>query len=393
MNDYVSDSEDSDNIISIIPNKESNNDDFVVSSTEDESEIDDNFLIDDPILTDNSITKKRSFDQIDTSTSINIDKDTYSNIKLVNSDLGEHFDINFGEKINNINSLKDKISNSNTKLSTPTTDTSTDLSNFNFNIDLNSYKQYHQLLINKNLSGKFQDWFYFNNNFTYIDNSNSHFFNNLDDILLSFGARSIDSNNNNTKIISDNKLDYDRLNSLLPFDILKILLDNYSTKFKFEFIKKFPLIILDRNFYEQSYINDSWCIKHYKRIGFYTFIKSYFNHVDINDFFIHYRISRILGNIFSKKLFNKVFDIQDKDDSQKDINKLIVDKFNTLIDNKNFKHILYYLSFVLTIHNNNIKNDKELITYFIRCIEDFTDLITTDVELSMSKSLLNLLLL
>ncbi|CCH61103.1 hypothetical protein TBLA_0E00420 [Henningerozyma blattae CBS 6284] len=402
IRDSQTDDNDDDSLIILNDFKE-NPYESLLDSTDDEH--DNNQFLDESLAGDAIFSLITQHKQ---STNLDLDKNGGNNIKnepsikdskveIKQSDLGDDFDEELGKKMKRFRDISDDI----TTLKKRALDYEyrTDSNNIALLKKQIKYKEisnnYLEMVANETLSGKYKDWFFFTENSRFnediledIENFSSK------EIMLKYGdfKKLLVCFGTNIKYlyqdynISDLKYKYDTLSILQPIDTMKVIIGHYFIIDPINFKKFFPSLLLDRNFYESLSIDDDWCTSFYNKITPKIFFKNYFKVVNKTDFFLHYRLIRIIPsskNLIISLIFSTSVEVKDVEKNP------VIEMFNYLIDEKNYKNLLY---FILVLSGSNLVpfGSNKYVDYFQSCINDISDENSNEVELTLVRNILKL---
>ncbi|CCE63351.1 hypothetical protein TPHA_0E02590 [Tetrapisispora phaffii CBS 4417] len=428
-NSFIHDSQDSSVTDDVLRENIKINNSIVLSSDSSDSDLDSSFHIDvgnDPILKTLK-SRQKSINQEESNVLNLAGNNLFKQVKIQQFDLGSNFDKNITKNLTVLNNesmasdgINDNLLQANTFVSQAEIDTKK-LISF---LGKSTLKKYHNIeyyinmLVNERVSSKYLDWFFFNQDSTITDISdiisNADFFllgNNwpklkelilkkyptISDLLMSIGV----SNEKLERLGDGNCLQlttdrtYDPLAKLLPFDsVLQIIAFYCHEK---GFLKIYFAIMLDRNFYELSNSYDNNLYDFLKIFSNEQILDSYFQLVSKDDYFMHYRFSRMIPQ-YKNILVNYLWKT-DSDNIDESLEKL-ANEFNNLYDNSKYESLLYYILFIygsdllpikmsvekdmISVNHNNLKE------YFINCIHNSTGHLTNDVELPLIKNILGI---
>lgn len=261
-------------------------------------------------------------------------------------------------------------------------------------------------IINETVTNKYHDWHFIKYNCSKtIDTSD------LNHILKSIGCIQ-DYGDECRLVIGDQDLDkYDSYCTMLPVKyILDVVYDNYynSALLNYDsrsrFFKFIICLLLDRKIYESVDIYDkNWsCVlsdlvnkKHcIKQLDYIKEFSEIFSELDEKLYFILYRLCSILPKM--KPLLIKHYF---KNNPQN-----LILEFNAILDGKGYEKLLYFIMFVYgssllpfeqdeSNHSEDVKSKlakNKVHLYFTDCIYDLAQTTTSEVEVSLIKSLLNI---
>ncbi|CAG58182.1 KRE29 [Nakaseomyces glabratus] len=232
------------------------------------------------------------------------------------------------------------------------------------------------------LSDKFRDWHFITQECRDIDNTT------LSSMLDAFGVGNSADLLNLKIIASEYTKKYDSLSTIYPVGyMLEELVDYYRrtlprAETPLEYCHAFFLFVLDIKIYDSHECDTSWCEEVLdiltQRFRQEEIFDVYLKVVELNDYYMHYRVTKLIPRMKSyilAKLFGTVDTVT------------IVNEFNTLLDDKRYKELLYFLLLVLgTRYVPRGKN--ETIKYFISCVTDVYDDSQSNPEISIIKNYL-----
>lgn len=304
------------------------------------------------------------------------DKD---HITLSQFNLGDSFDFNVIEKLNQLNKLSDMINTNNNNNNNKNDNNKPD-----FDIDgskelINQLKKQYKLKLSKNnvildpdtidmicydKTGKYKDWYFITNN-----SRDQLITTDLQNFFISIG---VDKN----MLSEDFCIDDSLLNELDPYCVIfepGYILQEFSNLLQHandmntapndNFFKWWLYLILDKTIFNSIQCDILWCnsilnifIKKYGSIE--KLIQLYWKYVqsNTNRYYLLYRLTLLIP-ILKKHFINDIF----KNDP-----KLLINQFDTLYDSQNFKDLLYFILFIhgsemypigsdISITNNDIE--------------------------------------
>ena len=208
----------------------------------------------------------------------------------------------------------------------------------------------------------------------------------LHELCLALGCNKVKLNN--IHISKEDLLQYDNLVELTPTENVMKLICYYGSDPLFN--KIFICLILDRKIYESLFCDSLICTTIYCKLILQNdpdneslFLQDYLQVVDKGNYFLHYRLIRLLPNL-KNALIERLFkENQDTKLAQ------FVKTFNKLFDEKMYRDLLYFVLFIYGSDEMPFGNSKTT-EYFKDCVYDMTQDGTNDVELSLMKGVLNL---
>ncbi|SMN22731.1 similar to Saccharomyces cerevisiae YER038C KRE29 Essential subunit of the Mms21-Smc5-Smc6 complex, required for growth and DNA repair [Maudiozyma saulgeensis] len=263
------------------------------------------------------------------------------------------------------------------------------------------------VIIHENITNKFQDWHFIRKNCADSLEPGS-----VSSLMSAIGCEINENDTNFT--ISD--IDLDRYDSYCRIFPVGYMLDHICSSLrqisrdtwidkptKHNAVKFFICFILDRNVYESIDINPLICTSIYKGVishdllagdspdTILKIIDEIFMGLDKKKYFMINRLTTLIPEL-KNALVSHYF----KDD----INN-IISKFNTLMDERMYESLLYFVMFIygsqlLPFKPNETTNQIDALEknpahkYFKECIYDMSSNTTSDVEISLIKVLLNL---
>ncbi|KAL3231426.1 hypothetical protein RNJ44_00461 [Nakaseomyces bracarensis] len=183
---------------------------------------------------------------------------------------------------------------------------------------------------------------------------------------------------------------YDNMGSLLP---VRQMLDDFQELYTTvvphapsidTYCKIFILFILDRKVYDSYECDSVWCTCMLKvlreRITTKDFVRIYTTVVDPQNYFMHYRVLKLLPSI-KEPLLEQIISPYSKD--------TLIKCFNTLLDNGQFKELLYFL--LLVVGCNYIPfGANDTLNYFTTCVADIFDGSSSAPEISIIRNYLQM---
>lgn len=214
----------------------------------------------------------------------------------------------------------------------------------------------------------------------------------ITNLLVLFGVNQEKCNSLKINYEKKENSRYDNLCTIFPVNkMLKFLMYFYSDDDNDDvrefFLKAFICLILDRKVFNAMESDHRLCFKVLELFNEGHFINSYFEIVDKNDFFLHYRLLQIFPHLQSALLRRRFSEKQGRTET---IQQNIIKEFNEFFDCKNYKNLLY---FILTMYGSKFipfGPKCQVTEYFKDCILDISNETTNDVEISILKGILNL---
>ncbi|KAG0672335.1 hypothetical protein C6P45_003019 [Maudiozyma exigua] len=262
------------------------------------------------------------------------------------------------------------------------------------------------LIINETISNKYHDWHFIKYNCAKKINTS-----NINSLMETIGC--VHNCHDEYKFVIEDK-DLDRYDSYCIMFPVKYILDavydliQSSSLTSYEdgsqMFKFIICLLLDKKIYESpdiydknwSYIIADLVKRQYvsRPLDYITQLEEIFTGLDEKLYFILYRLCSILPMI-KPMLMEHYF----KKDPQN-----LIDKFNTMLDERKYEKLLYFIMFVygsslLPFEQDESATNEDIKTkldtnkthlYFTDCIYDLAQTTTSEVEVSLIKSLLNI---
>ncbi|GAV54629.1 hypothetical protein ZYGR_0AN00970 [Zygosaccharomyces rouxii] len=303
-------------------------------------------------------------------------------------DLGRNFDPQLASSLDRIQNVRDEVSNTSTVTTVKEQKGNTVRSRIK---PKNVSPQYVDLVVRETISGRYSDWHFLSNDTEFedvdiddelVEDSDNHAvrdaihrkYPTLQDLLKSLGA---DLTLLNEDKPLTRKRDYDSLSEMTPVDSMMRAIASYQEDK--QFIRYLLCFILDRKIWESQDCDSDWCSQMLESAEDEQIIDFYLSLVDTKDYFMHYRLSRCVSRLQSP-LIHRI------------ISPMTVEQeFTHLIEDKNYKSLLYFTLFVYGSHDMPFGPSSRT-QYFKDSVEDMCNEGTNAVELSLLRGLLSLFL-
>lgn len=399
----VRDSQDSDSDSLIITNEmKTTEEEIELSSTDGDPSSEDSAasdLVRDDVLFKRTVVNTKSLKRRDSELT---EEDI---ISVKQYDLGNHFDPQIMSSMEKLKMLNEQIDNSFTKDRSITLCSNLERTKLRSHLKKSNVSDYYIDLITKEtISDKYLDWHFITENCYFEElspclgffsgsdgrlelNTMLERYPSLEDLLLSFGVSDATMEMLSTKKSPiTHSRQHDTLCELSPIGSMMHALLLYKSD-NIYFLKYVICFILDRKVYESMDCDTIWCTKIYSMFSKERFIKVYLSLVDEQDYFMHYRMIRLIP-AFQTPLVRQLFFAEKELDSKESV-AVIVKEFNELFDERLFQKVLY---FVLVVYGSQYMpfGQSPVTRYFKCCTDDMSDGNTNEVELTLLKGLLSI---
>lgn len=245
--------------------------------------------------------------------------------------------------------------------------------------------EYVNDIVSEVFSDKFRDWHFITNN------CKTEISEEVRDILMLLRDYGVSSERVETlKKLKIRDPQYDNMGTMLP---VRQMLDDFQELYTTVvphapsidiYCKIFILFILDRKIYDSYECDSVWCTCMLKvlneRLTTKEFIQIYRTLVEPNNYFIHYRLLKLIP-VVKENLLEQVISPYNKE--------TLINIFNSLLDNEKFKELLYYLLLVVGCDFIPFGTNNTL-SYFMTCITDIYDGSTSVPEISIIRNYLQM---
>ncbi|AET37439.1 Smc5-Smc6 complex subunit KRE29 Ecym_1191 [Eremothecium cymbalariae DBVPG len=180
-----------------------------------------------------------------------------------------------------------------------------------------------------------------------------------------------------------NYKNFDQMNNRVPVELMcDEILRHVPTTNKRDIalsLRYFILFILDRKVFESDALTMSWIVDTWIKHRFSDHLDVYLSLVPKDCYFLHHRFTRLLPikSELIKKLFSDLTP------------QAVAQKFDELMDQKNWFQMLYFILFINGI-TELPKGSNGIWHYFRDCIYDMNIDNVSSIELSVLKSYINL---
>ncbi|QLQ80063.1 hypothetical protein HG537_0D00630 [Torulaspora globosa] len=320
-------------------------------------------------------------------------------VKIKQYDLGHHFDPRITTSLNKFSKLR-KLAADSSKASKSWTDTDC------VRAVQTSFKRrgvsphYSDLITNETISKRFIDWHFIteNSQFQELSIESTLYgereelmrrYPTLESLLMSFGVSgdTLDSLASEKYLLTSRR-EIDTLCQISPVDSMLEAFAYYLGTSD-QFIKYFICFVLDRKIYESMSCDSLWCTKIFNKISHDKFLQEYFTLVHPQDYFLHHRIIKLIGNIQTPLIRRTFFEENCLSDEK--ATEILVTEFNNLFDKRRLQDLLY---FVLSIYGSEFLpfGPSPATQYFKDCVDDLFNASTSDVELSLIGGILGVIM-
>lgn len=367
-----------------------------VSLSSDESSSDD--LLNDSEIAEDKILK-RSIASLESVPKKKHLADVKSSLSLRQFDLGSHYDPRITESIEKITALNKQIQRSPTKVAVHSSSLNeTQLKVRSLLKIPNVNNQYIDLIAKETISQKFIDWHFITENSTFdehtffyenqsVSNQERAANSSLEELMRSFGVSDATSKAlfNDNKQLSNMK-QYDTLCEISPVSVMMEKMIYYK-KDSDVFLPYFICFILDRKVYESIECDIFWCTMTQKSFSESDFVNVYLSLVDSRDYFMHYRLVRLIPSIQSSLISHLFY--PDGARVGENISANLILEFDELLDSESYEELLYFVLFIFGSKFVPYGNGKS-VRYFLQCIDDVSHGSNNEVEIALLKGLLSL---
>ncbi|QLG71228.1 hypothetical protein HG535_0B02670 [Zygotorulaspora mrakii] len=346
-----------------------------------DDEIDEDSGIKDKILT-RTLTK-RSLASTESEEKIakrNHSSNSDGSISLRKFDLGQHYDPDITTSIEKINSLKEQMVNNQAQEAGQTSPLALRKKKIRQLLKKpNVSSSYIDMIAKETISQKYVDWHFITEDSTFVQSDSS-----LRNLIRSFGVSDLKIQAlYNDRITISKARQYDTLCELTPVKIMMDTLLKYKDDSLY-FLKSLICFIMDRKVYESVECDVVWCTRVFNMFPESKFLTCYLQLVNNDDYFMHYRLMRLIPSLrcsLLKCILCKSPDIPFLSE--------LTSVFDDLLDAKSYETLLYYI--LVVVGPDGIPfGDNKCIRYFEKCISDILDLENGEVELTLLKGILNM---